>query len=146
MNKFIDYLQIFFAQTGLSGIAFFINFAVLFFFLGVLVCRTSFAKEIKKIRKDSVNRSRAVLGGQMVEQIAPFLPDFPCNPADCRFIGKPVDIIAFSGAGENNRIDEIVFIEVKTGDSQLSTREKEIRECIRRGKVRYEVYRWSASS
>jgi predicted Holliday junction resolvase-like endonuclease len=102
-------------------------------------------KSAKKERKDAINRSRAVLSGQMLEQVAPFLPDFPCNPADVRFVGKPIDFVAFPGASENKEIKEVVFIEVKTGNSVLSPREKEIKDAIQQGRVRYVEYRFDES-
>lgn len=95
----------------------------------------------KKLRKDAVKRSKAVINGQVTEQIAPFLPDFPANPSDARFIGKPVDFIVFSGLSENEKIDEILFVEVKTGKSLLSEREKEVKKAIEKGNVRYVEYR-----
>ena len=95
----------------------------------------------KKLRKDAVKRSKAVINGQVAEQIAPFLPDFPANPSDARFIGKPVDFIVFSGLSENEKIDEILFVEVKTGKSLLSQREKEVKKAIEKGNVRYVEYR-----
>lgn len=95
----------------------------------------------KKLRKDAVKRSKAVINGQVAEQIAPFLPDFPANPSDARFIGKPVDFIVFSGLSENETIDEILFVEVKTGKSLLSEREKEVKKAIEQRKVRYVEYR-----
>lgn len=95
----------------------------------------------KKLRKDAVKRSKAVINGQIAEQIAPFLPDFPANPSDARFIGKPVDFIVFSGLSENEKIDEILFVEVKTGKSLLSEREKEVKKAIEQRKVRYVEYR-----
>ena len=95
----------------------------------------------KKLRKDAVKRSKAVINGQVAEQIAPFLPDFPANPSDARFIGKPVDFIVFSGLSENEKIDEILFVEVKTGKSLLSEREKEVKKAIEQRKVRYVEFR-----
>lgn len=95
----------------------------------------------KNLRKDAVKRSKAVISGQVTEQIAPFLPDFPANPSDARFIGKPVDFIVFSGLSENEKIDEILFVEVKTGKSLLSEREKEVKKAIEKGNVRYVEYR-----
>ena len=95
----------------------------------------------KKLRKDAVKRAKAVINGQVAEQIAPFLPDFPANPSDARFIGKPVDFIVFSGLSENEKIDEILFVEVKTGKSLLSEREKEVKKAIEKGNVRYVEYR-----
>ena len=95
----------------------------------------------KKLRKDAVKRSKAVINGQVAEQIAPFLPDFPANPSDARFIGKPVDFIVFSGLSENEKIDEILFVEVKTGKSLLSEREKEVKKAIEKEKLRYVEYK-----
>lgn len=76
----------------------------------------------------------------MAEQIAPFLKEFPCNPADVRFVGKPLDFIGFPGAADGSGIKEILFIEVKTGNSALSSREKEIKDAVLSGKVRYIEY------
>ncbi|NLM00084.1 MAG: Holliday junction resolvase [Treponema sp.] len=96
-------------------------------------------KLLKTERADAVKRSRAVISGQLCEQIAPFLPDFPCSPDDVRFIGKPVDFIGFVGLA-NDIVEEILFIEVKTGESKLSSREKSIKEAVMAKKVRYVEY------
>jgi predicted Holliday junction resolvase-like endonuclease len=96
---------------------------------------------VKKEREDAVKKSRAVLGGQFGEQIAPFLPDFPCNPGDVRFVGKPVDFVAFPGSAEGKQIEEIFFIEVKSGKSELSLREKQIKSAVEKGRVKFLEYR-----
>ncbi|MCE5256355.1 MAG: hypothetical protein LLF89_05850 [Spirochaetaceae bacterium] len=96
--------------------------------------------QLEAERSDALKRSRAVLGGQVAEQVAPFLPNFPCDPQDVRFVGKPVDFVGFSGAS-GGQVEEIVFIEVKTGDSSLSRVEKSIREAIVAGRVRWVEYR-----
>ncbi|MBR6342040.1 MAG: hypothetical protein IKR64_09060 [Treponema sp.] len=100
-----------------------------------------YRKELKNVRQDAVKRSNAVKGGQLAEQLAPFLPNFPCNPADAHFLGQPIDYIAFTGLCEKNTVDEILLIEVKTNTSQLSGREKEIREAVKSGRIRYVEYR-----
>lgn len=109
--------------------------------IGAVVQKLRDSAGIKKARNDAVKRSRAVLGGQFGEQLAPFLPEFPCNPGDARFIGKPVDYIAFPGTAEGRSVEEILLIEVKSGTSALSAREKEIREAVKKGRVRYVEYR-----
>jgi predicted Holliday junction resolvase-like endonuclease len=91
-------------------------------------------------RSDAIKRSRAVLGGQFSEQLSPYLPGFPADPTEVRFIGKPVDFISFAGAAQG-AVDEVVFIEVKTGGSKLSSVERSLRDAIRAGKVRYVEYR-----
>lgn len=120
-------------------------FLVIYLFLGILIGsviqRLKDSSRIKKEREDAVKKSRAVLGGQFGEQIAPFLPKFPCNPGDVRFIGKPVDFIAFPGSAEGKTVTDVLFIEVKSGDSHLSNREKEIKNAIKAGRVHYVEYR-----
>lgn len=106
----------------------------------LIVQRIRFGMRIKKERQDAINRSRAVIAGQMTEQVAPFLKDFPCNPSDARFIGKPIDFVAFPGLMENDEVREVLLIEVKTGTSTLSNREKEVRKAVEEGRVRYVTY------
>jgi predicted Holliday junction resolvase-like endonuclease len=96
--------------------------------------------EIPAHRRDAVLRSRAVLGGQFSEQLAPFLPGFKYKPTECRFIGKPVDLIVFNGMDEKN-IDEVVFVEVKSKNSKLSPSEKKLKKVIEDKKIRWEEYR-----
>ena len=96
--------------------------------------------EIPSHRKDAVIKSRAVLGGQFSEQLAPYLPDFPFVPTECRFLGKPVDFLVFKGMDEK-KIDEVVFVEVKSGNSKLSSSEKNLKETIEKKRVRWEEYR-----
>ena len=113
--------------------------AILFILLIIQTLRLHSGQS--KVRKDAIKRSRSVIGGQLAEQVAPFLPGFPCNPGDARFIGKPVDFIAFPGMTEDNRVHEVLLIEVKTGKSALSGREKEVKRAIAEGRVRYVEYR-----
>jgi predicted Holliday junction resolvase-like endonuclease len=90
-------------------------------------------------REDAIKRSRAVLSGQFSEQLAPFLPNFPYKPTEARFIGKPIDFIVFKGMDEK-KVDEVVFVEVKSGSSTLSTHERRLRDTINEKKVRWEEY------
>jgi predicted Holliday junction resolvase-like endonuclease len=93
----------------------------------------------------SLQRSRAVLRGQMVEHLVPMFDEFTFGHiADARFLGKPVDFIVFDGytevkAGTIDRLREIVFIDVKTGKSQLSPVERCLRDCVEAGRVRLAV-------
>jgi predicted Holliday junction resolvase-like endonuclease len=95
---------------------------------------------LERERGDAVRRSRAVLGGQAAEQLAPWLPGFPFDPSECRFVGKPVDFVVFRGAS-SGRIEEVVLVEVKTGASALSRVERSLRECVEAGRVRWAEYR-----
>ena len=77
------------------------------FFLGRLIQFVKGRAAIKQNRKDAIKKSRAVIGGQVAEQVAPFLPGFPCDPGDVSFLGKPVDFVAFCGLAEKDKIEVI---------------------------------------
>ncbi|MDD5012624.1 MAG: Holliday junction resolvase-like protein [Candidatus Nanoarchaeia archaeon] len=97
-------------------------------------------EQIPDYRKDAIMKSRAVLGGQFSEQLAPYLPDFEYLPTECRFIGKPIDFIVFRGMDEK-KIDEVVFVEVKSGNSKLNQHEKNLKDAIEKKKVKWMEYR-----
>ncbi|MBU0586551.1 hypothetical protein KJ780_03495 [Candidatus Micrarchaeota archaeon] len=97
-------------------------------------------KRIEDERKQAIKKSAEVRAGQFAEQIAPYLPDFPFNPADARFIGKPVDFIVFKGACEKE-IEEVIFVEVKSGKSKVSPQEKRLRDVINEKRIRWYEYR-----
>lgn len=97
-------------------------------------------KAEKAIRADAAKRSKYVLRGKVAEQLAPFLDDFGYDPRDARFLGSPVDYVVFDGLSEGDLV-RIVLIEVKTGLSRLSSRERLVRDAVRLGEVDYEVVR-----
>ena len=97
-------------------------------------------KKLEGIVKNRLKQSRAVIGGLVSEQIAPLLQDFPFDPGDCRFIGKPIDYIVFKGMNEQE-ISEVIFLEVKSGTAKtLNKQEKLLRECVQAGRVRWVQY------
>lgn len=91
-------------------------------------------------RQDAIMRSRAVLGGQFSEQLAPYLPDFGYLPTECRFMGKPIDFIVFKGM-DGKKIDEVVFVEVKSGKATTSSVEKSLKDAIEKKRVKWVEYR-----
>lgn len=140
-----------FALSKTYQVLIFIAFAIIFFILGKIIGslleKAKISKKIQAERNDAVKRSRAVIGGQVTEQLAPLFPDFPARYDEVKFIGKPVDFIAFKGLeescdnGEKCHVDEVLFIEVKTGNSALSTRERAIKQAVDEGRVRYVLWR-----
>lgn len=75
----------------------------------------------------------------MQEYLAPLLPEFVSrfNPRDARFLGTPIDFVVFDGLDEGQQVNNVVFVEVKTGKSRLSAREKLVREAVLAGRVSY---------
>lgn len=102
--------------------------------------RDKFDKLLKEKLKESNNRQRATIKGQMAEQLAPHLPGFKHNPKDARFLGMPVDYIVYDGMSDGE-IKEVIFVEVKTNTSQLSTIQRKIRDAIQDKRVSWEVCR-----
>ena len=95
-------------------------------------------EETESIRKSAISQSRAVLGGKFTEQMVPFFPDFKYDPTEVRFIGSPIDMIAFPGLAKGDP-QEIVILEVKTGKSAaLTPAQKKIRQLVEDGMVRWD--------
>jgi len=97
-------------------------------------------KEEKAIREDAYQRSRAVSFGKTIEHYVPFMEDFPINPRDIRFFGNPIDYIAFTDMGSKKKC-AIHFVEVKSGQSNLNNRQKNIKNAILEGKVHWHEYK-----
>ena len=55
-------------------------------------------------------------------------------------MGKPIDFLIFQGM-DQKQIEEVVFVEVKSGKSGLNTAEKSLKETIMQKKVRWMEYR-----
>lgn len=82
------------------------------------------------IRQEAINRSYGVSVGKIAEHVLPFYKDFPFNPKDIRFIGSPIDLIVFDGANEENEDISIHLLEIKTGSSNLSKKQKLIKQAV----------------
>lgn len=72
----------------------------------------------------SQKKSSEVRLGHIAETLAPFLDQFDFDPENCTFLGKPIDYISFGD-------DEITFIEVKSGNSQLNKKQRHIRDLVK---------------
>lgn len=98
------------------------------------------ARYTRLLRLDAVQRSQAVTAGKVYEQLVPYLPDFPFNPKDVRFLGTPVDLVVFDGLSEGP-VRRIVFVEVKTSGSDLSPRERRVRDAVNARRVEWSELR-----
>jgi predicted Holliday junction resolvase-like endonuclease len=87
----------------------------------------------QEIRLDAVQRSSAVTRGKVTEHIVPYLPGFDLNPKDIR-------LIAFKGLNDSMQEIEIVFMEVKTGGSVLSARERAVKKAVEQKRVSWRVF------
>jgi len=95
---------------------------------------------VKQAREDAIKRSSAVVTGKVYEQLTPYMPWFKYNPREARFLGSPVDFIVFDGIESGGPVT-VRFVEVKSGDSRLSDRERAVEEAIERCSVTFEIVR-----
>ncbi len=98
------------------------------------------ARYTRAVRQDAIQRSLVVTAGKVYEQLVPYLPNFPFNPKDARFLGSPVDFVVFDGLSDG-QITRIVFVEVKTGGAELSTRERRVRDAVQEARVEWHELR-----
>ena len=102
--------------------------------------RLRWALKKNALGKQKLRESRATIRGQVAEQLAPLLPEFPYASADARFLGAPVDYVVFDGLSDDDEV-EVVLVEIKSGKARLSRREKRVQEAVNQGRVRYEIVR-----
>ena len=90
--------------------------------------------ELKKIT--FALRSAYVKFGKTFEQFAPFTKKFTEDDRNnFIFLGIPIDGVIFGK-------DKIKFVEIKTGESQLSGKQKRIKKMISRGEVEFTEVRY----
>lgn len=97
-------------------------------------------KAEKALRADAVARSERSLKGKVAEQFAAFHAAFGYDPKDARFLGSPVDYVVFDGLSEG-AVDQIVFVEIKTGRSGLTKRERQVMDAVDLGECSFEIVR-----
>lgn len=78
--------------------------------------------------------SQSVRYGKITEQFAPFIDKIPFEANNFRFIGSPIDGIAFES-------DSIIFCEFKSADSKLNENQKRIKELVKAGKIEWLEFR-----
>ncbi|MEM5870784.1 MAG: Holliday junction resolvase-like protein [Candidatus Aenigmatarchaeota archaeon] len=96
-------------------------------------------EEEKRIREDAIEKSSLTILGKVSEQLAPLIlfKNYNINLKDLRFIGSPIDFIAFKNLSED-KPEKILFIEVKfSKNSQLSEKERMVRDLINKKKIEF---------
>lgn len=87
-------------------------------------------KELADLK--SQQQSKSVRLGQLNEQVVGLIPNFPFDPKEMRFLGSPIDYVAFDFDKEM-----IYFIEVKTGKSRLNERQKIIKSIVSKRSIEF---------
>jgi predicted Holliday junction resolvase-like endonuclease len=88
----------------------------------------------KLIKLLSQKKSSEVITGQIAEKMAPFLENFKHNPQQSIFCGQPIDYIVFGD-------DEVTFVEIKSGNARLTSKQRYIKKQIQNKQVGWEEIR-----
>lgn len=120
----------------------------------ILRARMEFAKDLKadlderkRLLAENKNKkpekietsARASNFGKISEQILPAFITFPYKQEECRVLLMPIDYLVFAGIAKNNKVEQIKFVDVKTGQSRLDKRQRQIQDRILEGKIKHKV-------
>lgn len=92
--------------------------------------------QIRAARKDSNERQRNTIKGQVSETIAPWLMNAVNSVKELNFLGNPIDFVGFKGLDGDGEV-EIKFIEVKTGKSKLNKNQRKVKAAVMAKKVQW---------
>jgi len=106
----------------------------------ILELKSEFRDSEKEIKNKTLSASRRSLVGKFIEKFVPFLERFDYEPSDAHFIGQPIDYIIFDGLHED-KVRKIIFLEVKSGKSKLTSRERSLKEAIENKEVYWDELR-----
>ncbi len=97
-------------------------------------------KSKKKLKEKVGKATRSVNIGKNLERVAPILQDFKFDVHDCRALFDPIDYLVFDGLSSRNGIvDSIHFVEIKTGGAGLTKRQRQIRDTVEEGNVKWDL-------
>jgi len=98
--------------------------------------KITYSLELEKYKKEFLQRSDAVRRGFCVETFVPFTEQFPVPAEDVSFLGKPIDFVGFTDTNSRETCT-VHFIEVKSGKSKLTTKQRNIKTAIQQGRVKW---------
>ncbi len=91
------------------------------------------ARRVQRSLRSS-KQSQSTRYGQITEQFAPLVANWPWDSKGFRFLGTPIDGVQFNEDG-------IVLVEIKAAGSQLNAVQRRIRDQVAAGQVSFEVVR-----
>jgi predicted Holliday junction resolvase-like endonuclease len=143
---------------ALCGIIVILMIAVIYLFkqnVKLSINHSKFEDGFKELQSDVISlqdelgeereKNRALLSqkkssetrlGQISEHLVPFLQNCTHDPKQMHFLGNPIDYLVFDFDD-----GKITFLEVKSGNSKPSKRQKTIKNIIKSGRIYYEELR-----
>ena len=85
--------------------------------------------------------AKAINLGFLLERLAPTLDGFTFNKNDCRSMFDPIDYVIFEGLSEKQKVDNIIFVDIKSGGARLTQKQKKIKQVVEDKKVGFKTYK-----
>ena len=85
--------------------------------------------------------AKAINLGFLLERLAPTLDGFTFNKNDCRSMFDPIDYVIFEGLSEKQKVDNIIFVDIKSGGARLTQKQKKIKQVVKDKKVVFKTYK-----
>ncbi len=102
---------------------------ILYLVWNIIQLKLAHKAAIKDARKDTGNRQRSIIKGQISEVLAPWSIESVNSVKELNFLGSPIDFVGFKGLDGEGDID-IKIIEVKSGKSKLNKNQRRIRDAV----------------
>ena len=84
--------------------------------------------------------TQAINIGFILERLLLTFDSFKYNHNDCRPMFDPLDYIIFEGLTEKGYVENITFVDVKTGKATLTEGQKQIKQTIIDKNVKFKTY------
>lgn len=101
-----------------------------------------YKEKLEKVSKEAIAKSKAVIRGQVAEEIVPMFKNFPYTLSDLKFFGQPLDYIVFENmsAVRDGKEEEItiIFADVKSNTARNSKVQNAIKKAIVNKNIRFE--------
>ncbi len=113
-----------------------------------------YEQELKKVQKQKerlegmtngnfdwlARNTKSINVGFILERLILSLDSFNYNHNDCRPMFDPLDYIIFEGLTENGIVENVTFVDVKTGNAKLTEGQKQIKQTILNKNVKFRTY------
>ena len=109
---------------------------ILYLLWNIIQLKLAHKEAIKDARKDTGNRQRSIIKGQISEVLAPWSIESVNSVKELNFLGSPIDFVGFKGLDGEGDID-IKIIEVKSGKSRLNKNQRRIRDAVAAKRIQW---------
>ena len=113
-----------------------------------------YENELKKVQKQKeridgmvknsfdwlTTTTKATNVGFILERLILTMDSFKYNHNDCRPMFDPLDYLIFEGLTEKGYVENITFVDVKTGNARLTEGQKQIKQTIIDKNVKFRTY------